>query len=69
MALIRKEYFLKTIAAYRSGYLGSLKVALKIPTYETRITNADNRFGLMMEHSADYTHHRQQFATWLSVSF
>ena len=49
---IRNAHFQKTIAAYRSGYIGALSVAFKMPI-ETHITNADFRFRLVAEHSAD----------------
>ena len=68
MTIIGNVYFQKAMAVYRSGYLGSLRVALKMPLKHTSqmwITDFDWQLNILQI----YTQHRQQFAPWLSVPF
>ena len=57
MICIINVYFYKTIAEYRSGYLGARKSRVE-KACATHITNTDDRFRLRTEYVAD-THSPQ----------
>ena len=68
MTFTRNVYFPKTNAVYRSGYLGALRVTVKMPvelTSQMPIRDFDWCPNMLQI----YTHHRQQFAASLPTPF
>ena len=68
MNSIKIIYFQKTIAAYRSDYLGALKVRLNMPTKHTSKMPITD-FRLLSDYVADLHSPQTAFCSIVSVPF